>query len=88
MSTCNCKTELEAKLLERFKTNAPDATDHGVELIGYSFVIVGNTLTHMPYMEVRTSSMQPLKKGGSKLKKGTTNMFFTYCPFCGTKVQP
>lgn len=88
MSTCNCKSELEAALLERFKTNAPEATDHGVELAGYSFVIVANTMHSVPYMEVRTSAMHPLKKGGTRLKKGTTNMFFTYCPFCGKKVLP
>ncbi len=34
-------------------------------------------------MSYETSAMYPLKKGGSKRKKLTASLLFTYCPFCG-----
>lgn len=86
--TCNCKSDLEAKLLERVKAAAPDATDHSAELAGYGLAVVDNAMLQIPFMEVRTSAMHPVKKGGTKLKKSTLNMFFSYCPFCGVRVKP
>lgn len=88
MSTCNCKTEIEAKLLERVKASAPKASDHSASLAGYGLAIVGNKMLRLPRMEVRVSAMHPVKKGGARLKRSTMSMFFTYCPFCGVKVQP
>lgn len=87
MSTCNCKKEIEAKLLERFKRNAPEARQHGVELEGYSFVIVENSLKERPCMQFKTSALFPLKNGSEKLKNSRANMFFSFCPFCGTKID-
>ncbi len=87
MSDCTCRKDIEAKLLERFKTNAPDATDHGVELAGYSFALMGNKMVSRPTMPIRASAMHPLKKGGAKLKKSEQSMFFNFCPFCGVKFE-
>ena len=84
--TCTCKTDLEAKLTERFKANAPEASDHSVTLQGYGFAIVGNSMKSMGYMDAKASANYPLKNGGSKQKTVTQNMFFSFCPFCGVKV--
>lgn len=82
---CNCKKELEEKLTERFKATAPEATGHGVSLQGYGFAIVGDAMKSMGYMEVKATANYPLKKGGSKNRVTTQNMFFSFCPFCGVK---
>ena len=88
MSDCTCREDIEAKLLDRFKTNVPDATDHSVSLDGYGLVIVENTMLSKPYMPIRVSAMHPVKKGGARLKKSQQSMFFSYCPFCGVKLGP
>jgi len=85
MSNCECKKELEAKLLARFKEHSPEATDHGVSLQGYALVIEDDTLRQKGCMTATASAVYPLKKGGTKLKKITQSMLFTFCPFCGVK---
>lgn len=84
---CDCRREIEAKLTERFKEVAPDATGHHVALQGYGFAIIDNVLTMKPYMPYTTAAEFPLKKGGTKFKKQTGNMVFSFCPFCGTKLE-
>jgi len=83
---CTCKKDLEEKLTERFKNESPDATGHSVELSGYGFVIIENTMKTRGYMDVKAKADFPLKKGGWKHKIQTQNMFFSFCPFCGVKV--
>lgn len=85
--TCECKQDIEKRLLERFKGQEPDAKDHGVELSGYTFVIIGNKMESRGYMPIHVTAEHPLKKGGFKYKKQTQNMVFTYCPFCGVKYE-
>lgn len=84
--SCNCKSEIEAKLLDRFKQQAPDATDHKVRLTGYT-LLLGETITAAPYMEFEATANHPLKKGGFKEKRERQNMIFNYCPFCGASVK-
>jgi hypothetical protein len=83
---CNCKTEIEAKLLESFKSEAPDGVDHSVSMHGYGFCIVGNKMIMRPYTEVTRAAQMPRKAGGFTSKRTKLNMFFSYCPFCGTPV--
>lgn len=85
--TCNCKTELEAKLTERFKAQTPDSRDHKVKLEGYGFGIINNTMILQPYMTYEAFSYVPLKNGGEKPKKMKGNMMFSFCPFCGTSLK-
>ena len=87
MNTCNCRKDIEAKLLERFKLSAPDASEHGVTLQGYSLVIETAGLFSKPVMPYKTSAIYPLKKGGTKLKTVTGNMILNYCPFCGARLE-
>ncbi len=82
---CDCKTDIERKLTERFLQTAPDATDHKVELDGYGLVVVDSGLKVAACMTYKATANHPLKKGGAKSKKTTGNMFFSYCPFCGEK---
>jgi len=82
---CNCRDELEAKLVENFKAHAPEATDHKAKLRGYGFALIGNRMEMRGYMEVEAKATYQLKKGGSKEKTIKQSMFFSYCPFCGAK---
>jgi len=83
--SCNCKTELESKLTDSFKAKEPNASAHKVELMGYGLVVTDTSLVSKAFMEYETFALMPLKKGGSKPKKTTGNMFFSYCPFCGVE---
>lgn len=87
MSGCNCKTEIEAKLTENFKANKPEASEHSVSLEGYGFCIVNNTLTMKPTMPYKARASYPMKAGGSKDKTLTGTMVFSFCPFCGVRLE-
>ncbi|WP_320152993.1 hypothetical protein [uncultured Tolumonas sp.] len=69
-------------LLENFKEVAPDATDHRVSLLGYAFIFGSNTLDENGCMQIEMTANHPLKKGGFKSKKQTSNLLFKFCPFC------
>lgn len=78
---CNCKKDIEKQLLDRFKAQAPEATGHGVELLGYGFVL-GKNIVQKGAMDIKQTATFPLKKGGVKEKTTKQNLMFTYCPFC------
>lgn len=81
---CNCRKDIEAKLLTRFKSTAPCATDHSASLTGYTLVL-GAAITEKGCMSIELTAKHPLKKGGVKSKTDRSQMIFTYCPFCGEK---
>ena len=81
---CDCKRNVEAKLLARAKEIYPDATEHEVKLTGYAFIF-GKTVELKGCMSFEHSAEFPLKKGGLKRKTEKTNMMFTFCPWCGEK---
>lgn len=83
---CNCKKEIETNLRLRLEDTEPNSTGHKVQLMGYGLVLTENKFVSRPFMEYETFAFVPLKKGGSKPKKTTGNMFFSYCPFCGEKI--
>jgi hypothetical protein len=81
---CDCKRNVEAKLLARAKEMHPDATGHEVKLAGYAFIF-GKTVQLKGCMPFEFRAEFPLKKGGTKHKTEKTNMMFTFCPWCGVK---
>lgn len=84
---CECKKEIEAKLLSRFKEQHPEGKDHELTLQGYS-LIFGDEPYTCGYMVVEGTVKLPLKtKPTMKSKKIKQNMMFTYCPFCGEKYE-
>jgi hypothetical protein len=84
---CDCKSDIEAKLTERFAQKEPKGRGHQVELQGYGMVIIDNTAKVLPCMTYEAFAYMPLVKGGERPKKSTGSMFFTYCPFCGERVD-
>lgn len=82
---CNCKLDIEKKLLENLQAAAPEAAGHYVELNGYGLAITDNTMVLRGYMPYKASAEYPLKKGGTRNKKMAGTMVFSYCPFCGAK---
>lgn len=88
MSTCNCKTEIEQALTEDFRKNRPEFNEHGVSLEGYGFAIVGERMVMRPTMPYKATAYAPNKAGGpERVKSFKGTMVFTFCPFCGTKVD-
>lgn len=85
--TCNCRSEIEAQLTEMFASEAPKASDHKVELQGYGFGVINNTLTMRPFMPYKRGATFPMKSGGTKWKAERGSMLFSYCPFCGVKLS-
>lgn len=84
---CNCKDDIEKRLLSRFITQHPEAKEHSARLSGYSLVIIENTIKQKGCMPIELTAAHPLKKGGFKAKTDRSNMIFSYCPFCGDKYE-
>lgn len=84
---CDCRSRIEEKLLDRFKEKSPTAQNHELSLDGYCLGVIGNSLVSMPAMPVKMVADHPLKKGGFKKKTEMGNMIFSYCPFCGMKIE-
>ena len=84
---CDCKDRLEAQLTERFAASKPEAHDHKVTLEGYGFSIHENAMVLRGFMPYTAFAFVPLKKGGEKPQKIKGNMIFSFCPFCGEKLE-
>ena len=81
--TCNCKTDIEAKLAQRHAEQTPEDTDHKAMLKGYG-IVFGPQAGLRPYAEVELTRQKVVKRTGEKkLTKSILNMFFTHCPYCG-----
>ncbi len=81
---CECRKNLEQKLLERFKEQKHEATEHSVRLTGYA-LIFGDSVTEKGCMGMELKASYPLKNGSRKEKVVKQSMIFTFCPFCGEK---
>lgn len=79
---CNCKSEIEAGVAARY-SELTGATEVQVELQGYGFGIVGNTMVMRGCMPYKVSAVHAKKSGGTYEKRKTGVMSFTFCPFCG-----
>lgn len=83
---CKCKSEIEAKLLERLKVEHPDAKGHAVVLEGYGFIFGDdNSMKQKGVMAVDQSAVFTAKNGNERRKTIKMNMVFTFCPFCGVR---
>ena len=83
---CNCKSEIEKKLLKLFIENEPEAKSHCATLEGYTLVLDGNRLVQKGCMQITLVAAHKVKKSGEfKAKKQTRNMIFEFCPFCGKR---
>lgn len=85
---CTCRADLEKSLLDRFVAHQPEGSGHSIELQGYGFAIVGDSMISAPFMEYKATAKFPVKKtGGTKEKTVRGNMMFSFCPFCGQKIS-
>jgi hypothetical protein len=85
--SCSCKSEIEAKLLSYFKEAEPKATRHEVELQGYGLAMVGSNVKGMGYMNAQMVADYPSPGASVRRRRKQQKMAFSYCPFCGTKVE-
>ena len=86
--SCDCRKDIEQRLLDRFKDQYPDAQNHGATLMGYTYIIEDLGITTKGFMPIELNAQHPLKKGGVKAKTMRSNMIFTFCPFCGERYAP
>lgn len=85
---CDCKKDIEAKLLALFKEKAPEAQDHEARLTGYA-IVFGASVQLLPFMPIELEASYLVRKTGAwKTKKTQQNMMFSYCPFCGESLKP
>ena len=88
--TCNCKKEIEEKILVNFISQTPEATGHKASL-DKGYVLTMNRQTgecrNAACMPLETSAAFLLKNGNWKVRTNKVKMFFNFCPFCGTKYQ-
>lgn len=80
---CECKSLLEAKLLENFKQREPAAKNHEACLGGYGIFQVGNVLQLRPYMAVKYEATYTTSAGKLRRKRSAGSLSFRFCPFCG-----
>ena len=84
---CECRADIEKRLVEHAQGKMPDARDVAAKLMGYGFVL-GGALSVRAFMPVELSHTTTIKKtGADKRKVEKMNMFFSYCPFCGEKFE-
>lgn len=85
---CECRKEIEARLLARFIENNPGTENHRVSLKGYTLIFGDGTLKEAPFMPFVTSHLVTAPKtGNARERKQETNMLFNYCPFCGISLK-
>lgn len=84
---CTCKTEIEQKLLDQFKKQAPTAQRHQAELQSYGFKVVGNTMQLAPYMQFKLTADYPTSTRASRHRAKVGVMHFSFCPFCGQSLK-
>jgi hypothetical protein len=80
---CNCKKEIELKLLENYTKANPTAKEPDVSIQGYGFVIIGSGLQERGFLPVDSKAKFPTKAGVLKPKTTKQSMFWSFCPFCG-----
>lgn len=88
--TCECKSNITARLLARAKENLPESKDHSVEIQGYAFVFTNDNsldLRGSAIVEIQHTAKHR-KTGADVAKKVKEKLLFTYCPFCGTRYKP
>lgn len=83
---CECKTEIEAKLVARLQEQEPEATKIDLKIGGYVFLF-GDSVIMKPTLQIEGVFYLPTKAGGLKAKKIKQSMIASYCPFCGEKLS-
>lgn len=84
---CDCKEQIESKLLAWLIKQEPEGKEHKMSLLGYGVVFQEETLIEKPFMECEASYVRQQKNGKLRIRKGVNKVFFSFCPFCGLKLE-
>lgn len=81
---CECKEDIERRVLEKFKHEHPDATGHEAEMGGYA-IVFGKGGGLRPAARIDLTAKGLTKTGKDKAIRSKVSMLATYCPYCGEK---
>lgn len=84
--TCNCKTEIEAKVVERLKEEYPEGRDHTANM-DKNYAWTMPDFNQVGYLALTNTVTTTTKKGVERTVKPALNLHFTYCPFCGERYK-
>jgi hypothetical protein len=85
---CDCKQRIEEKLLDKAKEQFPKSENHKASLEGYAMVFDSNgEMRTKPFMPALITHEATSRQGNKRTKKEKMNFVFSYCPFCGEKIE-
>lgn len=80
---CECRKEIEARLLARFKEQNPSSANHKVRLTGYTMLFGSDHLEERAAGLFIANHDVTAKNGNVRNRRIEQSMLFNYCPFCG-----
>ncbi len=83
---CNCKSDLEAKVVDRLKEEYPEGENHQASL-GANYLYALEDFGQLGRMEFANEVVVTTKKGTKRTIKPKLSMVFTFCPFCGVRYK-
>lgn len=86
---CDCIESLErdlkvkAKEIDKFK----DGGKINVSALNMAFLFNGAPDSYVPYQEFEVTQDYITKTGKERTRKERLNILFSYCPYCGRKLE-
>lgn len=84
---CNCRKDIEQRLLNSAKSDHPGSTDHTMKLTGYALVCGDDGWSSKQIMPIEGSYTIKTKAGKPVTKKIKASMCANFCMFCGEKYE-
>lgn len=86
MVNCNCIEDIKARLKEKLsKEKEYEGKDINLTIGNTCWLFDGGG--KRMYSEVEISYPYVTKTGKDRVKKSSVNITYSYCPFCGKKVE-
>lgn len=84
---CTCKADIEARLVERFKADYPEAQNVKLTIESYGLGLRENTMVVQGAAPIKYSALVPRKAGGTKQISRKASLVWSFCPFCGVPAR-
>ncbi len=86
---CDCIESLERDLKVKAKENDKfkDGGEINVSALNMTFLFNGAPDSYVPYQEFEVTQDYITKTGKERTRKEKLNILFSYCPYCGRKLE-